>query len=132
MSFLLVFSGYVVSKSLRTAMDGGKPGSSHGILQARILDWVAVSSSSRDLPGPGIAPALAGRFFITEPPGNPTEATSGLLIIYFQYCCVSGNRESRGEGQRQGTTGQKSAQNTHAIYRLRSLCHMGAVHSAPE
>ena len=61
-------------------MDGGKPGSSHGILQARILDWVAVSSS-RDLPGPGIAPALTGRFFITEPPGNPTEATSGLLII---------------------------------------------------
>jgi len=34
-----------------------------------------------DLPDPGIEPALAGRFFITEPSGNPTEATSGLLMV---------------------------------------------------
>ena len=35
-------------------MDGSPPGSSgHGILQARILEWVAVPSS-RDLPNPGI------------------------------------------------------------------------------
>ena len=31
------------------------PGSVHGILQARILDWVAMPSS-RDLPHPGIEP----------------------------------------------------------------------------
>ena len=43
---------------------------SMGILQAGILDWVALSSS-RDLPNPGIkpespvAPALAGEFFTT-------------------------------------------------------------------
>ena len=33
--------------------------------------------SPQDLPGPGIeavAPALAGRFFTTEPPGKPHEA----------------------------------------------------------
>ena len=37
-------------------MDGSLPGSSvHGILQARILEWVAISSS-RDLPDPGIEP----------------------------------------------------------------------------
>ena len=48
------------------------PGSSvHGILQARILEWVAMPSSS-DLPDPGIepmslmSPALAGRFFSTS------------------------------------------------------------------
>ena len=47
------------------------PGSSvHGILQARILEWVAVPSSG-DLPDPGIepmslmSPALAGGFFTT-------------------------------------------------------------------
>ena len=49
------------------------PGSSvHGILQARVLEWVAISSS-RDLPDPGIEPAtptLAGRVFTTEPPGK--------------------------------------------------------------
>ena len=48
----------------------------HGILQARILKWVAFPVS-RDLPNPGIelaslgSPALAGRFFITAPPGKP-------------------------------------------------------------
>ena len=43
----------------------------HGIFQARILEWV-VMSSSRDLPDPGTepasltAPALAGRFFTSS------------------------------------------------------------------
>jgi len=44
----------------------------HGIFQARILEWVAISFS-RDLPDPGIelmSPALAGRLFTTEPPGK--------------------------------------------------------------
>ena len=48
------------------------PGSSvHGILQARILEWVAISSS-RGSSGPrdeahiSVSPALAGRFFITS------------------------------------------------------------------
>ena len=47
-------------------MDCCPPGSSvHGILQARILEWVAMPSS-RDLPDPGIepvSPALAGGSF---------------------------------------------------------------------
>jgi len=46
-----------------------------GILQARILEWVAISSF-KDLPDPGItltSPALAGGFFTTEPPGKPKE-----------------------------------------------------------
>jgi len=37
-------------------MDCSLPGSSvHGILQARILEWVAIPFS-RDLPNPGIEP----------------------------------------------------------------------------
>ena len=43
-----------------------------GILQARILECVAISSS-RDLPVPEIeptSPALAGQFFTTEPAGK--------------------------------------------------------------
>ena len=47
-------------------MDCRPQGSSvHGILQARILEWVVISFS-RDLPDPGIipvSPALAGGFF---------------------------------------------------------------------
>jgi len=58
-------------------MDCGPPGSSvHGIFQARILEWVAISSS-RDLPDPEIKPtspafpASAGGFFTLVPPGKP-------------------------------------------------------------
>ena len=52
-------------------MDYSPPGSSvHGILQARILEWVAMPSSV-GLPDPGIKPvshfpALAGGFFTTS------------------------------------------------------------------
>ena len=53
-------------------MDCSLPGSSvHGISQARILEWVAISFS-RDLPDPEIepmslmSPALAGGFFTTS------------------------------------------------------------------
>ena len=53
-------------------VDCSPPGSSvHGILQARILTWVAMPSF-RDLPDPGIepaspvSPALAGRIFMTS------------------------------------------------------------------
>ena len=56
-------------------MDHSLPGSSvHGILQARILEWVATPgrSSFKDLPDPGIkpvfrlSPALTGEFFTTS------------------------------------------------------------------
>ena len=48
----------------------------HGISQAKLLEWVAVSSPG-DLPNPGIkptslvSPALAGGFFTTVPPRYP-------------------------------------------------------------
>ena len=55
-------------------MDYSPPGCSVcGIVQARILEWVAIFPSPGDLPDPGIelqSPALAGRFFTTEPPGK--------------------------------------------------------------
>ena len=61
---------YVASVvSLCDPMDCGPPGSSvHGILQAGILEWIAISSF-RYLPDPGIEPvslALPGRFFTTS------------------------------------------------------------------
>ena len=56
--------------------DCNPPGSTiHGILQARNWSWWPFPPP-RDLPNPGIkptfpaSPALAGGFFITEPPGN--------------------------------------------------------------
>ena len=55
-------------------MDCSRPiSSAHGLLQARILEWIAISSR-RDLPNLGIEsapPALAGRFVTNEPPEKP-------------------------------------------------------------
>ena len=58
--------------TLCNPVDCSLPASSvHGILQARILEWVSCSSP-RNLPDPQIkpvflvSPALAGRFFITS------------------------------------------------------------------
>ena len=55
--------------NLCDSMDCSPPGSSaHGIFQARILEWVAISSP-RGYPHPGIKPtslALAGGLFTTS------------------------------------------------------------------
>ena len=66
----------VLCSVVSDSMDCSLPGSFvHGIFQARILEWVAISYS-RDLLDPGIEPAsfasltLAGRFFTTLPPGK--------------------------------------------------------------
>ena len=68
------------------------PGSSvHGILQARILEWVAISSS-RGLPHPGIkpesltSPALTGRFLPLVPPGKPQNRMMMILMLLSQGC----------------------------------------------
>ena len=71
----------VCAKSLQSCprnRDCSPPGSSvHGILQARILEWVAPPPG--DLPHPGIKPAslmssaLACGFFTTSAPGKPSQ-----------------------------------------------------------
>ena len=63
--------------SLCDPMDCSLPGSSvHGILQARILEWVAMPSSrgsfqTRDQTHVSCVSWIAGRFFITEPSRKP-------------------------------------------------------------
>ena len=60
-------------------MDCSPPGSSvHGILQVRILEWVAIrfsrgSSWPRDWTCISCSSCIAGRLFTSEPPGKPTE-----------------------------------------------------------
>ena len=65
-------------------MDCSPPGSSvQGILQARILEWVAISSSG-DLPDPGIepsSPALQADSLPSEPPGKPKNTEVGSLSL---------------------------------------------------
>ena len=64
--------------TLCDCMDCSPPGSSvHGILQARILEWVAISASSRGIFRPRAQTHVSciswiiGRFLTTEPPGKP-------------------------------------------------------------
>ena len=60
-------------------MDGSPPGSSvHRILQARILEWVTISScrgssQPRDWTLISWVSWIAGEFFTAEPPGKPLE-----------------------------------------------------------
>ena len=63
------------------------PGSSvHGILQARILEWAAISYSRASSSKLGMEPAsltftaLAGRFFITKPPENQHSHLISFLL----------------------------------------------------
>ena len=63
-------------------VDYSPPGSSiHGILQARIPEWIAISFSRGYSPPSdhtcvSFVFCMAGRFFTTEPPRKPTIATS--------------------------------------------------------
>ena len=82
-------------------MDGSPPCSSvHGILQARLLEWVAISFS-RDLPDPGIelgSPALQADFFFISLATRETPYIFQIRICiryvvckyFLQICSLSG------------------------------------------
>ena len=62
-----------------------------GILQARILEWVAMPSSrgscwSKDQTCVSTSPALASRFFTTEPPGKPPLPIDWLVFLQICLC----------------------------------------------
>ena len=63
----------------------------HGILQARILEWVAIPSS-RNLLNPGIepaSPALQADSLPAEPSRKPMTHSSALYILTDRlFCCV--------------------------------------------
>ena len=65
-------------------MDCSPPGSSvHGILQARILEWLPFPSPG-DLPDPGIvpvSPALEADAFTSEPSGKPKDPPPRVMEI---------------------------------------------------
>ena len=69
----------------------------HGSFQARILEWVAISSS-RDFRDPGIEPAssaLAGGFFFTtESPGKPCKCLCQILNVLI-YLVVTDCHEGK-------------------------------------
>ena len=70
-------------------MDCSLPSSSvHGILQSRILEWVAIAFS-RGLLDPGIeprSPALQADSLPFEPPGKPEDNT--WLVVIVQYLII--------------------------------------------
>ena len=76
-SSLLLSAQALLSHRLCDPMDCSPPGSSvHGILQARILEWVAIPSSRgsswpRDQTHISWLSCIAGGFSTTEPPGKP-------------------------------------------------------------
>ena len=60
----------------------------HGILQARILEWVAFPSPG-DHPNPGIkvrSPSLQADSLPVEPPGKPKNTGVGSLSLLQRIC----------------------------------------------
>ena len=77
---LLLFSVLSHAQLFCDPKDCSPPGSSvRGIFQARILEWVAISFSrgSSHLRDWTASPALAGGFFVTEPPGSLPDRIPG-------------------------------------------------------
>ena len=79
-------------------MDCSPPGASlHGVLQARMLEWVAMPSSRgssppRDRTHIACAPCIAGGFFMPEPPGKCNwclRPPSEYLYFYVWICFSS-------------------------------------------
>ena len=65
---LLLLSHFSHVRLFVTPMDRSPPGSfGHEILQARILEWVAMPFSR----GSSCISCVTGRFFATKPPGKP-------------------------------------------------------------
>ena len=81
-------------------MDGSPPGSSvHGILQARILEWVAIPPPPRGFPDPGIKlmsltyPVLAGGFFTTSATWEALHKNLHMNI-HCSFICTIPQRET--------------------------------------
>ena len=84
--------------TLCNPMDCSPPGSLvPGISQTRILEQFAISSSTRSSQ-PGIrppcltSPALAGRFFITMPPGKPLFANK---LVNSRWCRIQDRTKTK-------------------------------------
>ena len=115
-------------------MDCSPQGSNiHGIFQARILEWVAISFS-RYLPDPGIKPmslvshALAGGFFTTEPPGNPQEYWSGQPLPSSGIFLTQGSNPSLPHCRRiLYCLSHQGSLISHIQVSVKYLCSQGAV-----
>ena len=77
---------------LHNSMDCSPPGSSvHGILQAKTLEWVAISFSG-DCPNPGVrpgSPAFQEDSLLSEPPGDIPVGKGAfycLKVIIYRGC----------------------------------------------
>ena len=90
-SITTLLTGYVCAKSLQLCptlcnpMDYSLPGSSvHGILQARILEWVAMHSSrgsSQTRDGTPVS-YVAGRFLLLSHLGSPMMRLAPSIVFF--------------------------------------------------
>ena len=83
------FSCWVMSDS-RYSMDSSQPGSSvHGILQARVLEWIAVpfSRGSSQPRNRNWVSCIAGRFFTNWGTGEARNTHGSMIKNLSQDCC---------------------------------------------
>ena len=102
--------------TLCNPLDCSPPGSSsHGILQARILEWLPFPSPG-DLPYPGIkprSPGLQADSLPSEPPGKPNFCLFNRKDVnLYNSCCFWGCNELKTFEQQSGNVNQPF----HKIY----------------
>ena len=68
-----------------------------GILQARLLEWLAISSSREIEPASPVSPALARRFFTTELPGKPLGVSAAATAAKSLQSCPAWRIPGTGE-----------------------------------
>ena len=95
-------------------MDSSPPGSSiHGIFQARILEWVAISFSRRSsLPRDWTQVSrIAGRFFTNWATRDENKKTTGGKVIKLKYqSYVLTNRKSEKKKEKKDRNGEQNYQ----------------------
>ena len=106
--------------TLCSPMDYSPPGSSvHGILQARILEWVAIPSSRgssppRDQTGVSCDSCTAGGFFSAKPPGPRGESNAHTRPRACRTPLADTGRESWDPESHEGTSGPQVHGHTEA------------------
>ena len=96
----------------------------HGILQARILEWVTLpssrgSSQPRDQNHVSYRSCIAGGFFTAEPPGKPKIK---ILGIYWFSCYMEGGTSLEGVGDVEMNFGIREAWIKFKLWLFLNVC----------
>ena len=122
----------------RSVMDSLRPvncslpsSSVHGSLQARILEWLAVSSCRRSSqPRDGTCVSCFGRFFTTEPPGKPNLLTRWSYLQSRNRDTDTDNKHMDTKEKREGKMNWEIEINIYMPQYIKQICNENLLYSS--